>query len=122
MDNEDWFTEKNFQYTLSENKITIRKYIGSSSIVRVPAEINSYPVICLGKESFSNHLSLKKISIPSSITQIENGALWGCPKLASIDVNPENSSLNSGSSPLCKHCKISNTVKSYFLLIFPHTF
>ena len=75
MDNEDWFTEKNFQYTLSENKITIRKYIGSSSIVRVPAEINSYPVICLGKESFSNHLSLKKISIPSSITQIENGAL-----------------------------------------------
>lgn len=95
MDNEDWFTEKNFQYTLSENKITIRKYIGSSSIVRVPAEINSYPVICLGKESFSNHLSLKKISIPSSITQIENGALWGCPKLASIDVNPENSSFCS---------------------------
>jgi len=74
---------------------TITKYIGSETEVVIPSEINGVEVKNIGDSAFSsssnlsNCNSIKKITIPDSVTSIGNSAFKDCSSLTSITI-PDN--------------------------------
>ena len=54
-----------------------------------------YSVISIGEWAFAHDYSLTSISIPSSVTNIGNGAFRGCSSFASIIVDADNSYYDS---------------------------
>ena len=56
-----------FEYTVSNNKVTIKKYKGSASTVVVPDMIGDYPVTEIGSYAFDGCFSLRNLTIPESV-------------------------------------------------------
>ena len=75
-----------FKFTVSNNKATITKYIGSDPIVTIPSTLNNYDVLCIGRESFYDCTSLTNITIPNGVTSIGGWAFSGCTSLTSITI------------------------------------
>ncbi len=69
-----------FEYTVSDNKVTITKYTGSDTSVVIPSEIDGMPVTCIGSD-MSNYpyeeyyWELESLTIPDSITEF--GYIYG---------------------------------------------
>ena len=82
--NEKTEDNKNFEYTIENNKVRITKYIGKENEIVIPSEIEGYPVTMIGKgeqyERFIDGWTLDKINItiPDTVTSIENYAFHGC--------------------------------------------
>ena len=57
-----------------------------TSLVRVIG-FDNYSSTTLAKQMFSSCSSLKEISIPTTITQLGDGAFYGCSSLASFDIH-----------------------------------
>ena len=92
-----------FTYTVSDDQITITGYSGSETKLTIPASIDGFDVIAIGRDAFresalteviipstvqkidwfafyaSNNLT--SVAIPSSVTKIEYGVFDGCDKL-----------------------------------------
>ena len=75
-----------FKFTVSNNKATITKYIGSDPIVTIPSTLNNYDVLCIGRESFYDCTSLTNITIPNGVTSIGDGAFNNCTSLTNITI------------------------------------
>jgi len=95
-----------FEYTVTNGEVTITKYIGTQSDVRIPGRIVGYPVTSIRGSVFSNrsdiisvHIpegvqkiyggfasctSLTTVSIPSSVTYIGSSAFLSCSSLTSV--------------------------------------
>jgi len=52
--------------------------------VEIPGSIGPYKILTIGSESFQNNCYLRKITIPSSITSIEEYAFQGCHNLKDV--------------------------------------
>lgn len=52
--------------------------------VEIPGSVGPYKILKIGTDSFRNMCRLKKITIPSSITTIEDNAFQGCHNLEAI--------------------------------------
>ncbi|MDF2905453.1 MAG: alpha/beta hydrolase fold [Herbinix sp.] len=61
--------DKEYTYTVSNNSITISKYIGKNSSLNIPTMIHGKKVVAIGDNAFSDNKYLKKITIPNSITK-----------------------------------------------------
>ena len=78
------------QYTyLTNNTITITRYLGSGTAVTIPSTINGLPVTSIGAYAFYYSTSLTNVTIPASVTSIGYGAFEFCSSLASV-VIPTN--------------------------------
>jgi len=89
--------------------VLIIKYIGNATTLTIPGYINNLPVTSIGNEAFTVRIdmsgttamypeyssSLTSITIPSSVTYIEDDAFVGCNSLTSIIVENNNSSYAS---------------------------
>lgn len=71
-------------YETNNGTITILSYLGSSSSVTIPNEIDGLPVRCLGDDAFAGRSCLTDVIIPNSVTIIGNRAFCGCTNLTSI--------------------------------------
>lgn len=69
------YTEGYFNYIIEEESITITYYKGSASEVTVPNSLVGYPVSKLAAGSFSKCTTLRKLNLPDTIVEIEEGAL-----------------------------------------------
>jgi len=81
---EDLLLEGLLYEVISGQYITITKYIGSEENVHITASINGLPVTAIGNNAFSEHKSLKSITIPSSVITIGNSAFRLCERLTSV--------------------------------------
>ena len=54
------------------------------TIVNIPNKIGPYGITSIGSDSFANNCSLKKVTIPSNITEIQAGAFKGCHNLTDV--------------------------------------
>lgn len=78
-----------YEYTIENNEVTIKKYVGDETEVIIPSEINGNEVTSIGVNAFLNS-SIKSITIPDSVTSIGGYALGGaetfnnCTGLTSI--------------------------------------
>ncbi len=70
---------------------TISRYFGEAddpapADLKIPSRIDGVEVKKIGKDSFLGCESLKSVTIPSGVTQIEAGAFLGCGSLRSISI------------------------------------
>ena len=80
------YIDGDFKFTVSNNKATITKYIGSDPIVTIPSTLNNYDVLCIGCESFYDCKSLTNITIPDGVTSIGDSAFNNCTSLTNITI------------------------------------
>ena len=76
-----------FEYTIENDQVTITKYIGESTEVRIPDKIEDYPVTNIGDSAFYYCRSLTSITIPSSVISIRKYAFYSCSGLTSITIS-----------------------------------
>ncbi|MEI6569367.1 MAG: immunoglobulin domain-containing protein, partial [Verrucomicrobiota bacterium] len=67
-----------FTYTTNNGAITITDYTGSGGAVSIPNTISGLPVTSIGGWAFYSITSLTSVTIPNSVTSIENGAFISC--------------------------------------------
>ena len=68
--------------------VRITKYIGSSSVVSIPSSIGGYTVTGIGYKSFQDK-KITEVSIPDTVTWIDDYAFDGCSSLSSLTL-PQN--------------------------------
>lgn len=69
-----------FQYTVTDEKITITKYVGSLLTVRVPSNMAGFPVVAIGEGAFvgTDPEKTKNIILGENITAVGANAFNGC--------------------------------------------
>ena len=71
----------------------IEEYIGTENEIEIPSEIDGVAVSSIDGSAFSNiykYSSIRSITIPDSVTNIESTAFSGCRSLEKITVNKDN--------------------------------
>lgn len=75
-----------YEYSVTNGKVTITRYVGNDEIVTIPSEIEGLPVTSVGAYAFQDCTSLTSVIIPDSVTSIGYDAFSGCSGLESITV------------------------------------
>lgn len=88
-------TDGNYTYTVSDAGATITKYNGQESNVVIPATLGGAAVTGIGNYAFGGCTSLKSVSIPNSVTHIDDSAFMGT---GLTSVNIPNSVTSIGDS------------------------
>lgn len=84
-----------FKYSVCNNEAEIRRYLSTDENLVIPEYIDGYRVTSIGEGAFSNCHLFTSITIPDSITSIENDAFLHCTKLKEIKVGQKNSNYSS---------------------------
>src|SRR5437899_1433502 len=66
---------QDFEYTIANGSITITNYTGPGGNVAIPDTIAGMPVTAIGGQTFLGRTTLTAITIPDSVTNIEDGFL-----------------------------------------------
>ena len=90
-----------FTYTVSDGKATITAYSGNYSVLVIPSELDSYPVVSISDSVFSGNTKLVSVSLPSSLEKLGWFAFSGCTSLKSITIP---SSVNEIGYDAFAHC------------------
>jgi hypothetical protein len=77
--------EAQFNYTVTNQTITITAYTGTNSVVAVPSTIDGLPVTSIGYEAFYES-GITSVTIPNSVISIGDFAFSGCTNLASVTI------------------------------------
>jgi len=79
-----------FKYEINDNSIKIIKYIGNSTDVEIPAQIDNIPVKIIGEKAFLLNRQIKSVYIPEGIEIIEggnySGAFNSCSNLTNVNL------------------------------------
>lgn len=75
---------RTWNYSVSEGEATITDYYGPGGNVSIPATIDNFPVVAIGKNVFNGDLDLWTITIPNSVTSIGARAFAECASLSKI--------------------------------------
>ena len=88
---ENGFTDEEVMATetLEDGQLRIKRYIGKSSEIVIPSEIDGKAVVAIGDNAFENCTSIKSVVIPDSVKQIGYSAFLGCSSLKSVTI-PES--------------------------------
>lgn len=78
--------EGDFTYSIVDKAVTITKYTGASGVAKIPETIAGLPVVTIGLRAFSKMVNLKSVTIPRSVTTIENWAFHGCTALTEVTI------------------------------------
>lgn len=84
---------------------TIKEYFGRETDIIIPSEIDGVPVTTIGEGAFAYCVYLETVTIPESVTKIEDFAFEECTSLK--DINIESNSVTIGSD-VFKNCKHFN--------------
>lgn len=90
-------TDDGFDYQILNNEITIIKYTGVASKVKIPNEIDGYPVTTIGNRAFDELDNLTEIVIPANVVDIYTDSYFGsidafrkCDNLSVVTVDENN--------------------------------
>ena len=84
-----WFGDLNWD-DYSDESINVKKYIDQNGNCVLPDGIKA-----IAENAFEGRYNLKSITIPGSVTEIEDNAFYYCPYLECIDVDESNSRYKS---------------------------
>lgn len=91
---ENSLTFGNFNYLENaDGTIKITKYTGNEQNVSVPSTINGKKVTVIGAAAFSSKTSIKTVTIPNTVTDLETGAFMYCKNLTNITLGNSVKSL-----------------------------
>lgn len=90
----------------------IQKYTGSRSVVSIPPEIRGRKVVAIGPRAFSGptffhgNKSVENVTIPKTVTKIEQCAFFGCLHLKVVTAHEKIEYIDSGAFVMCKELEI----------------
>lgn len=73
-----------YQYEENGDGITITGYSGTDQVLNIPEEIDGNKVTVIGAYAFSEKPSLEKVTLPSTVKRIEQGAFSKNKALSSV--------------------------------------
>ncbi len=90
-----------FNYTVSQGKVTITKYTGPGGAVTIPDTIGGLPVTSIGGGAFYECTGVTSVTIPDSVTSIGDGAFSWCTGLTSIIIPDSVTSIGVDAFMFC---------------------
>ena len=72
--------------TQKDNTIQLTGYYGSKSSLTIPSELCGKKVTSIGASAFSGNYRIMSVSMPSSITEICDGAFFSCLNLEEVTI------------------------------------
>ncbi|MGM9631521.1 MAG: leucine-rich repeat protein [Eubacteriales bacterium] len=93
-------SEPEFEYIKENGGITITKYNGTQTNVRIPNNIEQLPVLKIGESAFAD-TKVKSVTLPSSCTEIDWFAFYGCYALSTVYVPESVSVIGYGAFDSC---------------------
>ena len=82
-------SSKDFYYEVSaDGTATITHYSGSAQVVVVPLNLDGYPVVAIGDESFRDSHDVTEVVISDGITEIKSSAFVYCAGLEKVSIPP----------------------------------
>ena len=76
--------EGDWEYSISDNQVTITAYHGSEKVLTVPDAIGGYKVVSIGQNAFSGNITLESVVLPDTIVSIASGAFKDCSSLTEV--------------------------------------
>lgn len=106
-------TTDGFEYVINTTQgyVAITGYSGSATDIVIPSEIEGYPVTIIGNKAFnamnvSNNfqqlLKVTSISIPNTITTIDEYAFYDCTSLININIPDSVTYIGNNAFSYCK--------------------
>jgi hypothetical protein len=78
------FVHAQFTYSTANGAITITGYTGPGGTVAIPSSIGGLPVTAIGTNAFFGNPDTTSVTIPSSVTNIQDSAFYNCTTLTNI--------------------------------------
>lgn len=110
----------NLQTREYESGLKISRFTGTETEVRIPKIVNGKLVRSIGRNAFGYNNTLKRVTLPESMADVEYAAFYGCEQLTEIRVDSGNrylSALNGilydryQKTLICCPCGLSGDVK-----------
>ena len=101
--------ESDFEYTISDNSVTITGYNGTDPDVIIPDRIEGHPVTVIFARAFSN-AAITCVQIPSTVTGIGPFAFSDCTSLTSVEFG-ESAALESIATNAFNGCSKLSTIR-----------
>jgi hypothetical protein len=100
--------EGNWYYTVQNGEATLQGGNEYGAVI-IPSELNGYPVRKVGSNAiariYAGNVFPSTITIPNTVTSIENNAFEGCASLTEICVDPDSTSFSSEAGVLFDNLK-----------------
>ncbi|MCM1528998.1 MAG: leucine-rich repeat domain-containing protein [Alistipes sp.] len=90
-----------FEYEIIDGAAVITKYTGSSRDVAVPGEIDGAPVSKIGFYAFEAKFLVETVTLPESVTCIDEYAFMDCSSLKSINIPEAVTAVERGAFVAC---------------------
>ena len=106
-----------FEYIKENGGITITRYIGKNTNVQIPNKIEQLPVLKIGQNAFAD-TKVKSVSLPSSCTEIDWFAFYGCYALNTIYISSATKTIGYGAFDSCSksltiYCEQNSYAQKY---------
>ena len=98
-----------FTYTILNDNVTVTAYTGTDDIVKIPDEIEGFPVTAVSKDAFKG-TAVREVVFPGSVTVVKG--LGGAEKLKKITLPSATETIethNFGQLPSFKEIEISDS-------------
>ena len=77
-------TYGDFIYGVADNEALIVEYTGKDSVLKIPDEIDGYPVTKIGGRAFWGNEYIEEVTLGKYVEKIMGSAFRGCPKLTDV--------------------------------------
>lgn len=109
-----------FEYTITDGKAVITRYVGSSAAVEIPSRIDNYTVAAIGESAFQNS-DVESVIIPNTVRTIGWFAFAGCTSLDSITVPSSVTLVEYGAFDYCPRSMKINCTKGSYIEAYAHS-
>ena len=110
-----------FEYIKENGGITITKYIGKNTTVQIPNKIDQLPVYKIGKNAFAD-TKVKSVTIPSSCTEIDWFAFYGCYALTTVYISDNVEVIGYGAFDSCSKSLTIYCIKNSYAQKYAQSF
>jgi hypothetical protein len=90
-----------FSYAISNDTVTITRYIGSGGAVTIPSTIADLPVTSIGDSAFSACTSVTSVTILTNVTSIGFSAFANCTGLTGVTIPGSVTNIGSAAFGFC---------------------
>lgn len=73
-----------YVYTINEDGITLKKYIGTGKEITIPQTIDGYDVVSIGQDCFSDKKDILSVELSGKLKTIQSFAFYRCDKLSKL--------------------------------------
>ena len=110
-----------FEYIKENGGVTITKYIGKQTTVKIPEKIENLKVLKISDYAFSD-MKIKNVTLPASCKEIGWFAFYGCYSLSSVYISSTVESIGYGAFDGCSKSLVIYCEKGSYAETFAHSF